>query len=224
MLSWVAARGVVGLLVVTMCERLVPFLPSYAVLVAIGIAAGHGQWSVPMALLASTVGGLIGALGFYLFGAVLARRRSRATRQDTMLARATARVMRLFGATPASVGRLTTRFRAHERACAFWSQLMPGVRLVAPGVAGFLRLDASAFVIWTALGIAFWNMLFIGVGHTAARAAAGVQASTLALWTVMVLIAGEGILLIACRVVVVRRRAGVSARPNERIADGSHGD
>jgi membrane protein DedA with SNARE-associated domain len=223
-LSWVAARGVLGLLVVTLCERLVPVLPSYAVLVAIGIAAAHGQWSLGTAIVASTVGGLTGAVLFYVVGAALARRRSRATQQETRLARATSRVLRLFGASPDSIDRLTIRFRAHERACAFCSQLMPGVRLVAPGVAGFLRLDAPAFVTWTALGIVLWNMLFIAVGHVAARTVAGVQPSTLALQTVMVLIAGECILVIVWRVSSLRRRAGDSARPNARIADGSYGD
>ena len=55
LIAWAAACGVAGLLGVTLLERLVPILPSYGLLVAIGIAAAGGAWSVPTALVASTV-------------------------------------------------------------------------------------------------------------------------------------------------------------------------
>lgn len=51
-----ASGGSLGLLGVTLLERLVPILPSKALLVAIGIAVAGGHWSLPTALLTSTGG------------------------------------------------------------------------------------------------------------------------------------------------------------------------
>ena len=42
LIAWVATCGAAGLLGVTLIERLLPILPSYGLLVAIGIAAAGG--------------------------------------------------------------------------------------------------------------------------------------------------------------------------------------
>src|SRR4030088_3793862 len=66
LLAGAAACGGAGLLGVPLLERLVPVLPSYGLLMAIGIAAAGGAWSVPTALVVSTVGGFGGCLAFYV--------------------------------------------------------------------------------------------------------------------------------------------------------------
>ena len=76
LIAWAAACGVAGLLGVTLLERLVPILPSYGLLVAIGIAAAGGAWSVPTALVASTAGGFGGCLAFYVLTAAFGESRS----------------------------------------------------------------------------------------------------------------------------------------------------
>jgi hypothetical protein len=61
LIAWAAACGVAGLLGVTLLERLVPILPSYGLLVAIGIAAaGAGRfrprsWRRPWAVSADAL-------------------------------------------------------------------------------------------------------------------------------------------------------------------------
>src|SRR3981081_4795900 len=122
LIAWAAACGVAGLLFVTLVERLVPVLPSYGLLVAIGMAAAGGAWSVPTALVASTVGGFGGCLAFYVVAAALGESRS------MVMVRWTGRV---FGVSPSRVDRLTGYFRAHPGALAFRSQLVPTARLLA---------------------------------------------------------------------------------------------
>ena len=65
LLPWIAAGGILGLLGVTLLERLVPILPSTALLVAMGVAVAEGHWSLPMAFWSSTAGSLLGSLSFY---------------------------------------------------------------------------------------------------------------------------------------------------------------
>ncbi|WP_254020299.1 hypothetical protein [Mesorhizobium escarrei] len=50
-IGWSAAYGAAGLFLIAMVERAVPVIPSYGLLVAIGISAGEGAWSIPVALL-----------------------------------------------------------------------------------------------------------------------------------------------------------------------------
>lgn len=202
LLSWVAARGLVGLLAVTATERLIPIMPSYAMLVAVGIAAAQGHWTLPTAILVSLAGGLLGVLLYYVLGTYF----SRAFEAGTRRSRAVDRATRLLGVSPANVDRLIARFRSHDRICAFCSQLIPGVRLVAPAVAGLLRVEARGFLIWTTLGMALWNLLFIGVGYGAALTSTGVNSSTLAVKTVLVLVIAECAVAGFGRWVMVRRR------------------
>jgi membrane protein DedA with SNARE-associated domain len=196
LIAWAATCGAAGLLGVTLIERLLPILPSYGLLVAIGIAAAGGAWSVPTAFVASTAGGLGGCLAFYAAAAALGEARS------STLVKWTAQ---LFGVSAARVDRLADHFRAHQGALAFGSQLVPTVRLVAPAVAGLLRAEATKFVVASACGIALWNGVFIAIGYAAALAAATINVSALALWILGAIVVGEGIAIAAWR--EVRRRS-----------------
>jgi len=183
LIAWAAACGVAGLLGVTLLERLVPVVPSYGLLVAIGMAAAGGAWSVPTALVASTMGGFGGCLAFYVVAAAIGESRS------IVMVRWTGRV---FGVPPSRVDWLTGYFRTHQGVLAFGSQLVPTVRLVAPAIAGLLRAEAKKFAVASACGIALWNSVFIAVGYMAALAAATTNVSTLALWILVIIVVGEG--------------------------------
>jgi membrane protein DedA with SNARE-associated domain len=195
-LSWVAARGLVGLFGVSLFERLIPIIPSYGLLVTIGIAARQGQWSLPQSIAASIAGGAIGCVSFYALGAALGRERS------LVILR---RAARLFGISPAKLGGLTERLRANERGFAFLSQLIPVVRLITPGIAGLLRVRPVAFVTCAVLGLALWNLIFVGVGYLTAHLTADVNASALALETFVVLLVGESAVAAVWRFKAVRR-------------------
>ncbi|WP_226574016.1 DedA family protein [Acuticoccus sediminis] len=73
LIPWTAAYGPAAPAAVAFIERLVPVLPSYAVLVVIGIAAAEGHFSLPAALLLSTVGTVLGCLPLYALGEARAR-------------------------------------------------------------------------------------------------------------------------------------------------------
>lgn len=63
-IPWIAACGALSLAGATFFERLVPILPSYILLVTIGIAAADGHWSLQMAFALSVLGGVLGCLPF----------------------------------------------------------------------------------------------------------------------------------------------------------------
>jgi membrane protein DedA with SNARE-associated domain len=197
LLPWIAASGILGLLGVTLLERLVPILPSTALLVALGVAVGEGHWSLPMVFWSSTAGSVLGSLSFYGLGRALGEVRSFVVLK---------RSARFLGISEAQLGRLIVSFRRHERTLAFGSQLIPSVRLIAPGIAGLLRANFRSFLVATTLGVALWNSLFLALGYAVALIDGGANASTIAVKILLVLLVGEGVAVAAWRGIVVWRR------------------
>lgn len=194
---WLFEHGIVSLAGAAFVERILPILPSYALLGAIGIAAADGYWSLPSAILLSALGGVLGCLPLYAFGLLLGRAQSLHLLERTG---------RLFGLSPARLHRWMSRFHARERSVAFGAQLVPTVRLLAPAIAGLLGARLGGFIIATALGTALWNALFIGVGYVAASATGNQSVASLALWTLLALLLTEALALMIWRLVSNRAK------------------
>jgi membrane protein DedA with SNARE-associated domain len=197
LLPWIAACGILGILGVTLLERLVPILPSTALLISLGAAVAEGHVSLAAAFWSSTVGSLIGSLSFYGLGLALGEVRSFI---------ALKRCASFFGLSEAQLGRLIVSFRRHERIMTFSSQLIPSLRLLAPGVAGLLRANLGSFLIATTLGVALWNLLFVGLGYAAALNDNAASASGLATKVVLLLLVFDVIAMGVWRVIVMWRR------------------
>lgn len=188
LMTCVATYGVVGLFALGLAERFVPILPSYGVLVAIGIAAAEGAWPVTSAVAATMGGSVAGCLLLYGIAAALSEDRSQ---------RLLTAVGRLAGMSSKRVDRTLASFQEHQRLLVFGSQLIPTVRLISPAIAGLFRANMTSFAAATMAGIAVWNMLFIGVGHVAASIAPSANASVLAVQVLIILVATEVILALA---------------------------
>jgi len=194
LIPWIAATGVLGLLGVALLERFIFVMPSSALLVAMGIAAAGGHWSLLTAFWTSTAGSLLGCLSIYALGLALDP-----TRSDPVIERSA----RILGISQARLGRLMISFHRHERTFAFASQLIPNVRLIAPGIAGLVRARPEAFLMATTFGVALWNSLFIGMGYAVALIDESANASAVALKIILVLLAGEGLAAVVWRGMVV---------------------
>ncbi|MBR0641919.1 DedA family protein [Plastoroseomonas hellenica] len=188
LMTCIAAYGIAGLFALGLAERFVPILPSYGVLVAIGIAAADGAWPVASAVAATMGGSVAGCL--LLYGLTIALNEDRSHRLLTT-------VGRLAGMSSKRVDSVLVSFHGHQRLLVFGSQLVPTVRLISPVIAGLFRADMRSFTAATMAGIAVWNMLFIGVGHVAASIAPNANASILAVQVLVLLLATEVILALA---------------------------
>jgi membrane protein DedA with SNARE-associated domain len=182
LIEWISLYGVIGLLALGIFERFVPIVPSYGVLVAIGIAADERVWSIWTAVFGSVAGSLFGSLAMYWLTLHLSEER---------VHRMLLWVGRMTGISAPRIERSIVLFREHQRVLSFGMQLVPSIRLVSPLIAGMFRADANAFAIATLLGILSWNGLFIAVGYIASNVSVQTNASTLALQVVVVLLAVE---------------------------------
>jgi membrane protein DedA with SNARE-associated domain len=182
LIEWISLYGLVGLLALGIFERFVPIVPSYGVLVAIGIAADERVWSIWTAVFGSVAGSLFGSLALFWLSLHLSEER---------VHRMLLWVGRMTGISAPRIERSIVLFREHQRSLSFGMQLVPSIRLISPLIAGMFRADANAFAIATLLGILSWNGLFIAVGYIASNLSVQANASTLALQVVVVLLAVE---------------------------------
>ncbi|MCM5553353.1 VTT domain-containing protein [Pleomorphomonas sp. NRK KF1] len=211
---WIAGCEAVTLIGATLLERFFPFLPSFGVLVIIGIAAAEGHVSVPTALALCTIGSVIGCIPAYAIGAALG---------ETRAVRLLERSARAAGLSPAGVHWWMGRFKANEDSIAFGAQLVPTVRLIAPCISGLLRVSVWRFLGVTAVGASLWNVIFIGAGYTAAVNADGINASVVALKTLVALVVVEGLVVVVWRL-NERRRATHQCSPRRESEKDEPGD
>lgn len=186
LVDWVAIYGIFGLLAIGLAERFLPALPSYGVLVAIGIAADGEVWSLHTAVIGTTVGSSIGALVLYFLVRAVGKKRTTALLYS---------VGGWVGLSRPRIDWTLSSLRDRERALTILSQLIPAVRLISPVAAGLLGTSALRFVAGVSVGIVLWNGLFIAAGYLAVLAIPGINSSALAVKILILLVATE--LLIA---------------------------
>jgi len=199
LMAWIGAYGLIGLFVVALAERFMPVLPSYGLLLAIGIAAADGAWSLSAALLATTVGSLSGCAAWFY-----AVRRLGEARSSRLLNRSGG----LFGMSADRIGRGIASFRRNQTALAFALQLVPTVRLFVPAFAALLGGSSRSFLIASAAGIAVWNGLFIGIGFYASHSIGTANTTVLALAALGCVLVLEAALFWIARRVRARRATG----------------
>lgn len=198
-MTWISAYGLVGLFAVALSERFVPVMPSYGLLMAVGIATAEGSWSLPTAFLATAMGSVFGcAACFY------AVRRLTDARSTCLLNNAG----RLFCMSADRIERWIASFRRDQAVLAFSLQFVPTVRLFAPAFAALLRGNSRSFLIASAAGIAVWNGLFIGIGYYASRSIETTNTTALTLAALGCLLVVEAALLWVVGRVRGRRNPG----------------
>lgn len=211
LIPWIATCGVIALAGATFLERLIPILPSYALLVAIGMATAEGHFYLPTALALTTVGSVLGCLLVYMAGAAMGENRSRNLLE---------RLARLIGVSSVGFVRWLERFRANENSITLGAQMVPTIRLISPGISGLLRTNFWPFLCATTVGATLWNAIFIGAGYAAASGASDANASLLAIKTLVAVVAVEGAIALWWRATVSRRAS--REEPNEKNDTGLH--
>lgn len=145
--------GVVNAMVV---ENLVLVVPSLVILPLAGYGAFQGWYPLPLALLASVVGSLIGCLLWFGLGRLVNERH---------LERFVRARGRWFGLSPSRL-RLSRRwFRRHGWLIVCWGRLVPILRTNVSLPAGIEMTPLGPFLSWSSLGIGLWNGVFIGLGY-----------------------------------------------------------
>jgi membrane protein DedA with SNARE-associated domain len=160
MFDWITGvigrLGYAGVAGLTFLENVFPPIPSELVIPLAGYVAAQGDMRLMLVIATASAGSVAGAAVWYWIGRRVGERRLRAwvDRHGKWLT--------LSGK---DVDRAQLWFSRHGNAAVFVGRLMPGVRTLVSLPAGFARMRAFPFIVYSALGTIIW---------TAALAYAGV--------------------------------------------------
>ena len=159
LLNWVVGLvetlGYPGLAIVVALENLFPPIPSEAVLPLAGYLVSQGRMTLWGAVLASTVGSVVGALLLYWLGAAWGEDRVR---------RLVKKHGRWLTIDEEDLDRSQEWFEHHGRLAVFLARLAPLTRSLISIPAGVARMPLMPFLLYTTLGSGLWNAVLIGAG------------------------------------------------------------
>ncbi|MDO9353172.1 MAG: DedA family protein [Solirubrobacteraceae bacterium] len=134
-----------------LAENLFPPIPSELILPLAGFYVGQGELIFLIAVLAATIGSVVGALILY----VAARRGGRPLIY---------RHPKLLRLKEADLDRADAWFDRHGSWIVLFGRLIPGVRSIVSVPAGLSEMPLWRFIALTTLGSAVWNSALIGAG------------------------------------------------------------
>jgi membrane protein DedA with SNARE-associated domain len=143
-----------GLLLVfgsVLLEQLGPPLPSGPLLIVAGALANEGRVTALSIAGVAWVAGMLGKVALYVVGGRYGRQ-------------AMGVLCRLAVTPNSSVGKTDRHFERWGAALLIFAEFIPGVRTLAPSLAGAEKLSATPFLLYSALGAALWTALYLGIG------------------------------------------------------------
>jgi membrane protein DedA with SNARE-associated domain len=147
----ISSFGYGGVVTLMLLENLFPPIPSEAILPLVGFLVNRGDLAGIPALIAATLGSLVGALVLYALG--------RWGGRPLVL-----RYRRVLRVTEAELDRADGWFDRYGGWIVLFGRMVPLARSVVSIPAGMSEMPVWRFALLTALGSAVWNALLIGAG------------------------------------------------------------
>jgi len=136
-------------------EVIVVPIPSELVLLLTGFNVSEGTFSMAAAIAATTLASVAGALLLYSVAFAVG--------EDRILD-LTRRFGKFVGLKERDIHKTLLWFARHGAALVFFGRLIPIIRSLVSIPAGLTRMTLWTFVLFTALGSAVWNTIWISVG------------------------------------------------------------
>ncbi len=149
------AIGLAGVSLLIALESIFPPIPSEVVLLLSGFQVSQGKFNFVAAVLAATVGSVVGAFALYLVGRLVGEERL-----ESLLAK----FGKPLGFKRADIDRADAWFDKYGDWVVFFGRLVPLVRSVVSIPAGANNMPAAKFALFTGLGSLIWNAVWIGIG------------------------------------------------------------
>lgn len=161
-LSFVAQYGYLALSALIFLENVFPPIPSEAILPAAGFMSSVGSLQLPLAILAATIGSVLGAYVLYGVGRVLSQERL-----ERLLG---TKPLRMLGFEPDDVSSAIGWFKKHGQLSVLVCRCVPIVRSLISVPAGTSGMGIVRFSAYTFLGSLVWNTVLCSVGFAAGSA------------------------------------------------------
>jgi membrane protein DedA with SNARE-associated domain len=152
----ISALGYPGIVLLMAIESSVLPLPSELIMPPAGYLAARGEMSLPLAILAGTLGSVLGALVNYFLAATVGEP-----------------VLRRYGKyvlmSPAALDRSEAFFKRHGEISTLLGRLLPVVRHLISIPAGMCRMPLGRFMAFTAVGAGIWCTVLTMIGWAIGR-------------------------------------------------------
>ena len=159
MIDWAAdfidSIGLIGVALLVALENVFPPIPSELVLLLTGFNVSESRFGFVGAVLAATVGSVVGAYFLYGIGRLLSEER---------LERFLATVGKVVGLKRKDVHKGFAWFERHGTAVVLFGRLIPVVRSVVSIPAGAEKMPLLKFTLLTAAGSLVWNIVWVAIG------------------------------------------------------------
>ncbi|OKO80939.1 alkaline phosphatase [Bradyrhizobium sp. NAS80.1] len=179
--------GLVGIGCLAVVEKFVPLFPSYVLLMLLGLTVSDGAM-LAVTIMATTVGSVVGAIGWYGIGRALGSQRIEGL---------VTRYGKYVFLRPTLYARLANAYRGNHFWVTLIGQTLPTVRIYLALPAGVLGLEPRAFVAATTIGTVIWNMPFLSLGY--ALRGSSHDPVSIGFWVAAVLIAVEVTIILGFR-------------------------
>ncbi|MGM8871842.1 DedA family protein [Psychrobacter sp. 2Y5] len=147
-LSIMAKFGYFGIIFAMFAENVFPPIPSEVIMPAAGFAASNGELNLILAILAGTLGAVLGALPLYYLGRVF---------NEERLISFTEKYGKFVFVKPDDIKATNEWFDKHGKKAVFFGRMVPGIRSFISIPAGMNNMSMLPFLGLSALGASIWT-------------------------------------------------------------------
>lgn len=149
--------GLVGAALIIALEVIVTPIPSEAILLLTGFNVALGTFSFIEALMATTLGALLGATLLYAVGYFFTEERLEAI---------VGKYGKYVGLPLKDLKRTMEWFERHGGLLVLFGRMFPIIRSLVSIPAGLVKMGLAKFYVFSSLGIITWNTIWITIGLT----------------------------------------------------------
>lgn len=151
--------GYLAIMFFVILENVFPFIPSELVLTFAGLMTAQSAMTITGVVIGATVLSVIGSLLLYGVGRFLS--------EDRLAALVDTKLGRLLGFKKEDIYKSADWFQKKGKYSVLFCRCVPVLRCLISLPAGTARMNLFAFIVFTAIGSFFWNLLLVNLGAAA---------------------------------------------------------
>ncbi|MEG1457591.1 MAG: DedA family protein [Bacilli bacterium] len=155
-ISFMNRFGYIGILLLIAIENIFPPIPSEVILTFGGFMTTYTKLNVPLVIVFSTIGAVIGAVVLYYAGKLLNEKRLKAIVRGK-----TGKILRL---KENDIDKAGIWFEKKGNKAVFFGRFVPIVRSLISIPAGMSNMHFGKFIVFTIFGSLIWNTVLVYLG------------------------------------------------------------
>lgn len=141
--------GYIGILLLIAIENIFPPIPSEVILTFSGFIAKSAELNIPLIILYSTLGSILGAIILYFFGVLLIN----------------SKISKILHLKEENINNSIETFKQKGYKSVFFCRLVPILRSLISIPAGLSKMNFPIFLTLTSIGSLIWNTILILLGN-----------------------------------------------------------